>query len=458
MRWMRWTGAGGLRCAPVVVGLALAFPVSATARDTYVDRSDGRDSGNDCTHRPNPCRTIVRGIAQAGEGDVVFVGGDPAKYTQPVDLGDGKSIIRKNFSPKRSVDTSGKAVIDTGSAPEPAVDVISEAGRIKGLTVRSVVVSPILLRAPATVIQNRFSENPDVARAAVFVSPTAIGAKIVNNTFADPDPATPVQGIDAAAGSLPRIRRNRFDDVAQAINVADGFISGNDIAGTPRGGFGIRTISGIGASITANRLHNPSLNGAGTAFGVFTNVPTRFERNLIRGYDEGIRLQDDPGPVTLNGDAVLDSRLAAIALNDTGVDDPGVGDATATNVTLTGTQGVSEGAVVAAVFTIDSSIVGDGGLLTFGGGSCAITHSRGPTQTPGGNGCDDYQTTANPMFKGDGYHLRSSSPMIDQGNPDDPEPGSKDIDGDKRALDGPDGGNCTGAPRRDIGADEFRCG
>lgn len=47
--------------------------------------------------------------------------------------------------------------------------------------------------------------------------------------------------------------------------------------------------------------------------------------------------------------------------------------------------------------------------------------------------------------------------MIDKGNPHDPPQGTKDIDGDKRALDGPDGGDCNGSPRRDIGADEFDC-
>jgi hypothetical protein len=131
-------------------------------------------------------------------------------------------------------------------------------------------------------------------------------------------------------------------------------------------------------------------------------------------------------------------------------------DATATNITLTGAQGFFEGGAAGAVFTIDSSVIGDGGLGAFNS-TCVITHSRGPVQTPGGSGCDDYQTTADPRFKVDGYHLKASSPMIDRGNPDRPEKGSKDIDGDKRELDGPDGGGCRGKARRDIGADEYRC-
>jgi hypothetical protein len=436
--------------------LALALPVSALADDTYVDRSDGHDAGNGCHNRAKPCATIARGIARAGPGDVVFVGGDRAEYTQPLDLGEGKSIVRRDFSRKRSIHTAGRAVIDTGSAGEPAIEVISRAGRIKGLTVRS-EFRPILLTGPATVTQDRFIHYPDVPGAAVVVAPTAIATQIVDNTFVDPDPATAAQGISAASGALPRIIDNEFDDIAQAINVTDGFISGNDIAGTTRGGFGIRTISGAGATLTANRLHNPSLEGAGTAFGVFTNVPTQFERNLIKGYDEGVRVQDDPGPVTFQSDAILNSRTDGVSLNDTGADDPGVSDATATNITLMGSQGFFEGGITAAVFTIDSSIVGDGGLGAFGGGTCVITHSRGPTQTPGGSGCDDYQTIASPRLKADGYHLKAASPLIDLGNPEKPSDGSRDIDGDRRALDGPDGGNCKGRARRDIGADEYRC-
>jgi hypothetical protein len=454
MRRGRWRGAGGASWATGAAVVALAIPGSALAQDTYVDRSDGRDAGNGCRHRANPCATIARGIARAGPGDVVFVGGDRAEYTQPLDLGERKSIARRDFSRKRSIDTSGRAVIDTGSAAEPALEVISRAGRIKGLTVRS-ESRAILLTAPAMITRNRFND-PD-APIDLQVTPTAIATRIVDNRFLDPDPATAAQGVNAALGAVPRIRDNEFDDVAQAINVTDGFISGNDIAGTPRSGFGIRTIGGSGARLTANRLHDPSLSGPGTAFGVFTTVPTHFERNLIRGYDEGVRVQDDPGPVTFDSDTILNSRLIGLTLNDTGADDPGVGDATATNITLTGSRGFFEGGVESAVLTIDSSLVGDGGLIAGATSTCEITHSRGPTQTPGGDGCGDYQTTAIPRLKPDGYHLRASSPLIDLGNPARPKTGSRDIDGGKRVLDGPDGGGCRGQPRRDIGADEYRC-
>ena len=98
---------------------ALVLPGSALAHDTYVDRTDGTDSGNNCKNETNPCFSLTAGINNAGEGDTVFVGGDPAVYETPHVLGDKKSIVHENFSTKPSVDTSGKAIIDTGSSPSP---------------------------------------------------------------------------------------------------------------------------------------------------------------------------------------------------------------------------------------------------------------------------------------------------------------------------------------------------
>src|SRR5829696_40045 len=62
------------------------------------------------------------------------------------------------------------------------------------------------------------------------------------------------------------------------------------------------------------------------------------------------------------------------------------------------------------------------------------------------------QTNLTPGFVGGGdFHLLSSSPLIDIGDPAHPAPGRFDIDGDPREILGKDG---CGA-RRDIGADEF---
>jgi hypothetical protein len=73
------------------------------------------------------------------------------------------------------------------------------------------------------------------------------------------------------------------------------------------------------------------------------------------------------------------------------------------------------------------------------GGAGAITQS--------------HQTNLDPMFvtPGTDFHLQSSSPLIDAGDPTAPPPSETDIDGDPRAV----MAIASCAPRQDIGADEF---
>jgi hypothetical protein len=76
------------------------------------------------------------------------------------------------------------------------------------------------------------------------------------------------------------------------------------------------------------------------------------------------------------------------------------------------------------------------------------------TNSTGGSGqiTATNQTNLTPGFVGSGdFHLLSSSPLIDIGDPAHPAPGRLDIDGNAREILGEDG---CGA-RRDIGADEF---
>lgn len=177
-------------------------------------------------------------------------------------------------------------------------------------------------------------------------------------------------------------------------------------------------------------------------------------RNLVRGFGAGIRVTDVAGLTRLDNDVIdAPSDGVGIKLSDTGGDDPNVSDAKATNLSIVG-DGEWLGGTQASL-TLDSSIVDTAGGAS--GTDCTITFSRGNTKTPGGDGCSHFQTKADPKFGADGYHLKSSSPMIDKGAPAKPPKGSKDIDGGKRALDGPDGGDCHGKPRRDMGADEFKC-
>ena len=160
--------------------------------------------------------------------------------------------------------------------------------------------------------------------------------------------------------------------------------------------------------------------------------------------------------LSLNGDITVSLDSDLVASNFTGIY---TGQATinATNVTFADNSKDME-LFSDVTLRLDSSIVEDAIQETGTNLTCVITYSRGPTTS--GDPCQTFQTSADPGFVdaalGD-YHLASGSALIDKGNPTAPPSGSQDIDGDARALDGPDGGGCGGAPRRDIGADEYRC-
>src|SRR4051794_31247575 len=180
-----------LRPALAAVVLALAVPGVAMAHDTYVDRSDGDDGGgtNDCSAKGHPCATLGRGIDQAGTGDTVFVGGDPTPFTVPKDLGDGKSIVHKDFSKKHSVDTSGKTVLDTGAASSPALEIVSDAGRVKGLTIRSLATYAVQVDGAARIIHDRFDEEGTHA-ADIGILGGSAPVEVTHDKFKDSTPLT----------------------------------------------------------------------------------------------------------------------------------------------------------------------------------------------------------------------------------------------------------------------------
>jgi hypothetical protein len=129
-----------------------------------------------------------------------------------------------------------------------------------------------------------------------------------------------------------------------------------------------------------------------------------------------------------------------------------VDDMAITNATITGNQPLT---VNSASIAIDSSILDTTIHASGGTVACEITYSRGPAITEGGNGCAEFQTTADPQFVDPltfDYHLEADSPLIDGGNPAAPAPDAVDVDGDARALDGD--GECPLDRVRDMGIDE----
>jgi hypothetical protein len=455
------TPALGAVAAIAMVGTA---PV-ASAHDTYVDHTDGSNASTQC-RRASPCATIGRGVDKAGRADTIFVGGDPVAFTTPVTLGNGKSLVHRDFSTDPAIDTSGPVYIDSGSDPRPAITVASNAGVIRDLFINSASTA-LEIQASVAATDNVFLEEDAMSGPVIDIAPDAHGkAAIKDNSIYD---TTPVQGVTQVgisnrSATAPLISGNTLGDFTTAISTEGRpRIRGNFIKGThPGGSFtgtGIIVRHGSRATLSGNQLYNPDTSG-NPVTGILVLGNAGFKNNLVFDYDTGVELKDTPKPVEFSGDVIRTiaggSVRGLVAIDST--DSPGVSDPHATNVTIVG-PGTQIG-LDSVRLRLDSSIVGDtpGSVMSLSGGStCNITYSRSQHTGNPTDGCANFQTTKDPLFKPDGYHLRRVSPLIDKGNPDVPPRQARDLDGDRRALDGPDGGNCHGAARRDIGADEYAC-
>ena len=443
--------------------IALTVPSIAGAHDTFVDHSDGSDNSGQC-RKAHPCATIGRANEKAGSGDTIFVGGDPVAFTTPVSLGHGKSLVHRDFSSDAAIDTSGSASIDSGADSRPAITVASNAGTIKGLHINS-ATTPLEIKASVTVTQGVFWEDDALSGPVIDIARRAHGRAVIKgNSLAD---ITPVQnvtqiGIRNRSATAPVIADNTLDHFTTAISTSGRpTVRGNSIVYTHPGGFtGEEIVASHGvARIFGNTLSTPDTSG-NPITGILLLADAQLKNNVVLDYDQGIRLKDTPDPVDLTGDVIrtiAGGGTSGLSAFDT-TDSARVSDPHATNLTIVGSSS-AQISLDSVRLRLDSSIVGDtpGSFFSNSGGStCKITNSRAPTTGNAVNGCS-FQTKKDPLFAADGYHLTAASPLIDKGNPDAPPKRSKDIDGDRRALDGPDGGTCHGAPRRDIGADEYAC-
>jgi hypothetical protein len=452
------------------VAAFLALSSSAQAHNAYVDGEAGADSGNDCSQKASPCRTIVRGLGQAGAGDKVFV--QPGHiYTASIVLQDRKSLIAKDFA-----GTGGVAVLDNGNAGDPdilnpsvaPVGHVAEAGKVKGFFIASESL-PVEINAGMTLAHNEIADA-DPLEANVSVG-AAADATISHNVINDPTPASNDPSDQQTAIAVPstgtvEIVGNTITHFWNGIEASGAgahlTIERNTVTGTHEvdnyAGNAILAREGVAkAQITDNLVADPDLaldNGIVDGIVLLTNGS--IDGNFVgKGFGQGIAVNNASKPVSMKGDVVLTAAddYGLNVIDDTHDD---AADAKIVNTTVWGAGIPLEIAKVKVTF--DSSILGNKQKVEtfYGSNHCSISHSRGPVKSSGNSGCNDFQTKSNPKFKSDGYHLKGSSPMIDRGNPDSPGKHAKDIDGDKRAL----AGNCGhkhAKKRRDIGADEFKC-
>jgi hypothetical protein len=450
--------------AAAVVVLAAA-PGSAMADDTYVDQGDGADASNNCSSSAAPCKTITKGIAQAGSGDTVFVGGGET-YTASFTLDGGKSLVQKDFSTTPSVDTSGATILDNSASSDADITITGNQSTVSGFTIRA-GYNAIDVRGNTATISGNLIANSSASAIGVLLDNTSLGATVTDNEVTSSNPASNNFGIYVGtdATGFSTVTGNEVSGFWNGIIVLQGNadVRGNTISaphdypGGPSAGINVPGASRV--TIENDTIDNALGTGASDGIQILSSrAVVSIDTTLIsNASNSGITVRGPRSTITLSEDAItgVPGSGAGITMTDDGANSRGVSDVIATNITIEG-----KGPAVIdsqANLTLNSSLLDAGAIQASGSGAkCHISYSRGPSKHSGKKGCKDFQTKVNPKLKSDGYHLKSSSHMIDKGNPNDPPKRATDIDGDKRALDG----DCRahhGKKRRDIGADEFKC-
>jgi hypothetical protein len=447
----------------VTAGFLLALPAAALAADTYADATHPNDSA-DCLTPATACMTIAGAISKAGAGDTIHVA--LGTYPEAITLGASKSLVATGSAASTIVSPSSGAAITVASG--------DPAGTIHGLTLRSGNIMAVNLNAAATLTGNTFDANPsNNFQYRVQVGQTGGSPVISGNTFTDPSSSGFQFGVKTISTGNPVISGNTFSGLAGAVSANAPFmvqpgtpvIRDNHISGTHINSGSASAINVVDSAATINgNLIDAAGLGQQKGVAILDSVSpcscdVAMARNRILGQYEGVEVLNTLDPVQMDGDIVAGSTTDGLLSATTG-GGAGAGDVSATNLTFSG-NGIDV-QLQNNHLTLDSSIledpVGETGPMPYTD-TCTISFSRGPTMTSGGNGCQDFQTTANPMFvnaAGNDYHLLAASPLIDQGDPAPPSIGDTDFDGDPRAIDSHN--VCPLSPRRDIGADEVKPG
>jgi Right handed beta helix region len=450
-----------------------AAPSAASAADTFVNDDGGNDAGS-CTTQAQPCLTIAAGITKAGNGDDVFI--DGGAYSGSLTLDNGKSLRELNFN---TADGDTEAIID-GGLPSPAISVTSPSGTIQGLTLRG-AVGAVQAFADVTITGNTFDDDVDTGglNGSLQLGSTGTASFIVeDNVFTDPTQTDDQFAIDAALGgtATTTISGNTINGFRKGIEVVSGAGGTQEIRDNTITGMhseNVLGVPGIGiwieestANLTDNLMQQPgdATNG-NIGITAFTENPGVDAVNVTMARNEvynqattGVDLSNT-STATLNGDVIANNGVGLRNLQQD-ASTPGLGNTNARNITVWGNG--DDINMSSVDLTLNSSIVEDAISVASGEPDdpapiCNISFSRGPVMNPTSNfGCDNFQTTAAPGFVDptsgiNNFHLTAGSPMIDMGSTIDPPPGTLDVDGQARVLDG----DCNGSARVDIGADEF---
>jgi nitrous oxidase accessory protein NosD len=423
--------------------------------DTYADAETGDDSAFPCSAPITPCKTIGLAIAAAGAGDTVHV--DSGAYTESVALDRGKSLIADDFVP---ADGAGPPEL-TAPGRDPAITVPAgeSAGTIGGLTIGAPsALQAVLISGPVTVTHSTFPLTNEGGATGIFIEAGGDDAVVSDNTLTNED-GVYSNGI-VIHDSAPLVSGNELDDLNYGVTVFGETaedspeISQNHITGArafsfDEGGRGI-DVQGGSPLLKRNVIEDADPAFDGNTAGIHVGSDGIFAEatlvgNRISGHGTGIDVVAPTGTVRLRSDLVTGNVNGLYIVDTFG------GPADVQNLTAFDNSG-DDIQLYNAQLHLDSSIVGKPIRDPSDVSTCTITFSRGPADT-GGN-CAAFSVTAPPGFVNSGggdYHLSSTSPLVDQGNPAAPAAGEQDFDGDPRALPGKH--TCSAdVLRRDMGA------
>jgi hypothetical protein len=455
------------RLASLAAAACLALPGVAQAANTYVDEDRPNNLG-DCLTPATACKTIGgagAGLAKSGPGDTVFV--DGGTYNEGLILGAGRSLIYQEFGA-----SDPPAIVNGGGMPAIEVPNGGFAGTVQGLTIRG---SEGSLKAfgPVTVTGNTFDDGEGTfttTQASLHLEDDAAQFEVTGNHFIDPD-ATGFPGSDDRYGiklllsgtATARVNDNTFDGLQEGVH-ADASpkrpmeISRNTFtrvhARSDETAAGVAvSLNGIQAFLERNRMSDPYPFMGGTIGVLAQNGSLTLYRNRIEDHSSAVTVCGNTF-ATLNGDVLYENGVG-VFVNDCPPDDP-----VDIKSSVLWENSFADVHMIGGELNIDSSILSN--PISKAGSAttpffCTIVFSRGPT-TAGTDpdGCDGFQTSANPAFVNPAagtrdFHLTQGSPMVDAGNPGMSTFMVFDPDDDPRTLDG----NCDGVTRPDIGADEL---
>ncbi len=426
--------------AACATAAALAAPAVASATDRWVDTDTGTNSGNSCTVQANPCKTIQQASDSsqiAGNFGTIHV--DGGAYTEDINIAQGNHVTADDFV---TGDSGPTVITNTGSGVTVYVQATAS---ISGFQIVSDSPFVVVAADNASVHDNTITAKT-VNSTAVQVSSTGGSPSVIGNTIIA-DSGDEDVGVSVEAGTgRATISANTIGEAAagfaRGVSLKPGArasLEGNTILGTREDGAvgnGIRVDGADDVSIVDNDIRQPVTTPGDDSYGVYAvnlapSDSLSLERNRIVGMtDTGIVLGDVAGTVTSSNDIVAGSSDRSVYAGN-------APDVTFTNDTII--AGNSAPVVLnTAHLTVDSSILDvpittDGGTVT-----CSIAYSRGPAIVEGGNGCGEFQTTADPQFVDrfaspvPNLELKPGSPLLDRGNPCGPGLVASNSSGDVR--------------------------